>query len=303
MGLPRNHQTYMEFQRSADVAFMSGFEAAESVWPLLADMVPSKSDSESFIWTDGVAKPRKWTGARVVHGLLTRNYRVEHDVYELTVGVPRAAFDDDKLGLYLQEMKEIGESLAQLPDDILEDTLAAAFTTEGPDGQMVIDTDHPNGDGVYPFSNKLTRVLDTQSLDQCSDTFGAIKLPNGRPGKKRMTHLLVPEAYRETGRRLVQMQKLANGADNPNFNRFGLIVVPGWPHDGGAIPWGGVSLTSATRKVLRFFERDKVESVVRADVKDPHVFDFDEIVAGGRWRGSVAWGRPENIVMSDGTMP
>lgn len=125
--------------------FQQGRIAARSqaLWSKVATLVPSATASNEYGWIGDFPKMREWLGDRVVNGVKSHGYTVKNKDFELTIGVPRNAIDDDQYGVYSPMMDEMGRSVEFHPDELVFPLLAAGASTLCYDGQYFYDTDHP----------------------------------------------------------------------------------------------------------------------------------------------------------------
>jgi phage major head subunit gpT-like protein len=124
-------------------AFAAGLGQAKPQYQMLATTVPSTTGSEEYGWLGSFPNMREWLGDRVVHGAKAHGYSIRNKQFELTVGVPRPAIEDDQYGVYTPMMTEMGSAAAAHPDQLVFSLLAAGSSTVCYDGQNFFDTDHP----------------------------------------------------------------------------------------------------------------------------------------------------------------
>ena len=138
-----NHASLATLFTAFKAAFQIGFEGAKSQYLDIATVVPSSTLSNEYSWLGEFPNVREWIGDRHVHGLMSHGYSIRNKDWELTVGVPRNAMDDDQHGLYSAPMTEMGRSVRVHPDQLSFSMLAAGPSTACYDGQYFFDTDHP----------------------------------------------------------------------------------------------------------------------------------------------------------------
>jgi phage major head subunit gpT-like protein len=124
-------------------AFQGGLGQAESQWQQVATTVPSTTGSEEYGWLGSFPNMREWLGDRVINGVKSHGYTIKNRSFELTVGVPREAIEDDQYGVYTPMMQEMGRASAAHPDQLVFGLLAAGTSTLCYDGQNFFDSDHP----------------------------------------------------------------------------------------------------------------------------------------------------------------
>lgn len=141
--------------RAFNSAFKDGFQTVTPQWERVATLVSSTTSEEKYTWLGKTSKFREWVGDRVMQNLKLHDYTIRNKRFENTVTVDRDDIDDDKYGIYNMPMKELGESAAIHPDELVFKMLAVGDSTKCYDGQFFFDTDHPVGlDGaVQSVSN------------------------------------------------------------------------------------------------------------------------------------------------------
>lgn len=131
-----------------NAAFKEGLGSAPAQSAQVAMTVPSSTKEEDYGWLGKFPKMREWLGDRVVHGITAHGYTIKNKPWELTIGVSREDIADDNLGIYAPLFKNMGESVAALPDELVFGLLKAGFATTCYDKQYFFDTDHPALDGT-----------------------------------------------------------------------------------------------------------------------------------------------------------
>ncbi|SAI74573.1 Mu-like prophage major head subunit gpT [Bordetella ansorpii] len=126
-----------------NAAFQAGLDQAESQYLQIATEVPSTTGSEEYGWLGQLPNMREWIGDRVVHGLQEHDYTIKNKPFELTIGVPRTAIDDDQYGIYSPMFTEMGRSVAAHPDQLVFGLLAAGRTALCYDKQPFFSASHP----------------------------------------------------------------------------------------------------------------------------------------------------------------
>lgn len=137
--------------------FQTGLNAAPSLYQQVAMTVTSTTAEEEYGWLGQFPNMREWIGDRVVHGVSSHGYTIRNKPFELTIGVPRTAIEDDTVGLYAPMFQSMGEATATHPDDLVFGLLKEGFSKTCYDGQYFFDTDHP----VLDANGKVTSVANT----------------------------------------------------------------------------------------------------------------------------------------------
>lgn len=124
-------------------AFSGGFAGVTPLYTRVAMVVPSTTGSEEYGWLGLLPKMREWLGDRVVNSIKAHGYSIKNKPFELTIGVPRTAVEDDQYGVFTPLMTELGRSAAENPDDLVFSLLKNGTSEPCYDGQYFFDTDHP----------------------------------------------------------------------------------------------------------------------------------------------------------------
>lgn len=141
----------MEVNRASlagiNTAFNTIFNGAlggvEVTWPKVAMNVPSTTRENDYRWLGKLKGMREWIGDRVVDNVIKDGYKVVNKSFENTVAVDRDDMADDQIGIYNPLVADLGQTAAELPDELVWNLLNDGFTTPCYDGQYFFDTDHP----------------------------------------------------------------------------------------------------------------------------------------------------------------
>lgn len=98
-----------------NAAFKDGLGQAASQHGQIATVVPSTTSAEEYGWLGQLPGLREWLGDRVVHAIGNHGYTIKNKPFELTVGVPRTAIEDDQYGVYTPLMQEMGRAVEAHP--------------------------------------------------------------------------------------------------------------------------------------------------------------------------------------------
>ncbi len=129
--------------------FNQHFQGVEATWNKVAMKVTSTTRDMDYRWMRKLPGMKEWLGQRQVENLAQESYKVVNKSFENTIGVDRDDIEDDQLGVYSPLIADLGQTVAEHPDELIYGLLASAFDTKCFDGQYFIDTDHPvlNADG------------------------------------------------------------------------------------------------------------------------------------------------------------
>lgn len=125
-----------------NAAFKAGLGQAASQYLQIATVVPSTTGSEEYAWLGQLPGLREWLGDRVVHAIGNHGYTIKNKPFELTVGVPRSAIEDDQYGVYTPLMTEMGRAAEAHPDELVFRLLKDGRTALCYDGKPFFSTSH-----------------------------------------------------------------------------------------------------------------------------------------------------------------
>ena len=117
----------------------------------VATVVNSTSRTTRFPWLGQAPMMREWLGERVVKRLQAHSYQITNKRFEMTVGVPVDAIEDDEFGTYAPLFQEMGMSAAEWPNKTVFSFLREdGENAEKPayDGKAFFAVDHDFG-GTY----------------------------------------------------------------------------------------------------------------------------------------------------------
>jgi phage major head subunit gpT-like protein len=286
-----NKSTIMAVFISIKTTFNNAFDAAPSQWQQTAMLVPSGSSQNDYAWLSAFPKMRKWIGDKVIKSLSAFKYTIVNDDWEATVEVDRNDIEDDNLGIYAPQAQMAGFSAKQLPDEIVADLKNNAFVNKCYDGQYFYDTDHAvRGASV---GNKGTAALSGATQAAAAASYGAARTAimsltdeEGRPLAMIPNVLEVPPALEIQGKRLVEMEKLADDTPNPYFKTATLVVNPRLT---STTAW---FLHCTTMPVKPFFyqERKAPVFVEQTDIQADNVFNRKKYKFGAEARAAGGYG-------------
>lgn len=273
--------------------FMDGFENANPQWQEVATKVPSTAASETYAWLGQVPRMRKMEGERVPAKLLEYKYTLVNEEYEASIEVKHTDIKDDQTGKFGPLAKQIGESAAMFPDELIFGTLLPnGFTELCYDGQYFFDTDHPVGNTGTTQSNKGTSAFDATSFAAARLQLLKMKDDQGRPINANPDLLLVlPEDLRSAGEVVVEAEFLAGGQNNLNYKKARMLVSP-WLSDTNN--WYLLN-TNGVVKPFILQEREFIKLEALEEGSEGHFWrKINEY--GTYWRGNAGYGLYQKAV-------
>ena len=261
--------------KNIKTTFNKALGEAKPMWPKLATRVPSTGAQNDYTWIkDGWPRMREWIGDKVVKYLQAASYVIQNKPFEATIGVKRDDIEDDNYGIYSAIAKGHGQAAAAWPDDLVADLYNGAFTTECFDGQYMIDTDHPVGDGTV--SNKGTMALSAATQAAAIASYGAgrtammkLRNDNGRLLNVVPNMLVVPPALEAVANILMNNERLEDGKPNPYKGTAEVVV---WPQLTSDTAWFLIDGSKPLMPVL-FQERKAPKAVEQTNPDSDDVFN------------------------------
>jgi len=175
-------------------------------WSKVATEMPSDTDLETYNWLGEFPRMRAWKGSKIVKDLFTHNYSIKNYDYELTIGVSRNTFEDNKLGLEKARISGMARAAGEYVDYLVFSQLADALSTCY-DGQLFYDTDHSEGNSGTQ-SNKSTSALSATTLKAGLLAMRKFKNDQGLSLDIVADTLVVPPDLEDTALELTKSQLL-----------------------------------------------------------------------------------------------
>lgn len=283
--------------QSARVLFDEGVSSTRTT---LLDNCTMKTTSttaeELYGFLDRVPKLRKWLGPRQVNNLIAQAYKLKNEKFEDTIGIAREHVEDDKIGLYSQRFKRLGQQSKKWPEYLVRDKLQAGKTELCFDGKAFFATDHwqnygkKSGSQANLFTNK---ALSRANFVAVYQAMLALKGADGEPlddfGDE--VCLLVDPSNAETAHQICQGEltvlTAGDGAVTNVVKKWARPVVCSTLANEPGV-W--YLCDTAGERPLIFQERYAPDLILRTNPDDPHVFDMDEFLMGTRARGVAGFG-------------
>lgn len=279
--------------------YKTGFEQAAPTYPDFVVEVPSTGPSETYNLIDGLPQLREWVGERQVQNLKAFDYTLANRDWELTIGVPRNLFMDDRLGLIRPKFQAMGAAARLHPDKLFGELLAAGFSSgKGYDAKVFFSASHPLKTGVQ--SNLVSGALATGTFNEAIQHLRQMKSWQLEPidvfAFGGTLTLVVGPALESTARALVISEFGSAGASNPDFNRAKLRVFNRITDNSWFLGIAGGPLRPFIHQV-----REQPQVVARDQVDDDCVFERGEVQYGCNGRWEMGYGLYQLIVGSAGT--
>lgn len=275
--------------------FNKAFEAQKPIYEQIATVTPSTTDAETYAWLGDIPNMREWIGDREVQNLSGSDYTIKNKDFELTVGVPRNAIEDDKIGLYNPSIQMLGQSAALHPDQLVFALLKDGFTEKCYDGEPFFSTAHKVG--KKNVSNKGTAKLSMEAYIAARAAIMSLTNSKGQPLGLVPDTLVVPPALDATARDILIADQI-NGTKNTMQGTATPLMAPQLAGNDSA--WF-LLCTKRPIKPLIYQQRKAAKFVAKTDEKDDNVFFSNKYIYGVDSRGNAGFGFWQMAYGSDGS--
>lgn len=275
--------------------FNKAFEAQKPIYEQIATVTPSTTDAETYAWLGDIPNMREWIGDREVQNLSGSDYAIKNKDFELTVGVPRNAIEDDKIGLYNPSIQMLGQSAALHPDQLVFTLLKDGFADKCYDGEPFFSTTHKVG--KKNVSNKGTAKLSMEAYIAARAAIMSLTNSKGQPLGLIPDTLVVPPALDATARDILIADQI-NGTKNTMQGTATPLMAPQLAGNDSA--WF-LLCTKRPIKPLIYQQRKAAKFVAKTDEKDDNVFFSNKYLYGVDSRGNAGFGFWQMAYGSDGS--
>ena len=216
--------------------FTKSLQEVTTDWNKIATELPSNTDTESYSWLGAIPRMRQWQGDKQVKGLNASNFSIQNVDYEVSLGVDRNTYEDDKIGIVKPRIMDMAYEAAEYMDYLVFSAIAAGFATnKSYDGVYFFSASHSTG-ASGTQSNLDTTALNATQLKSNLTAIRKFKDDQGKVLNVRGDTLLVPPDLENTALELVKSDLLivsglasttsASYAPNTNIlSKLGLEVL------------------------------------------------------------------------------
>lgn len=275
--------------------FNKAFQEQKPQYETIATVTPSTTDTETYAWLGDIPGMREWLGEREIQNLSSSDYTIKNKDFELTVGIPRNAIEDDKLGLYNASIQMLGQSAAKHPDTLVFSLLPGGFSDLCYDKKAFFATDHKVGKKT--FSNKGTAKLAMDSYSAARSSIMSITDAKGNPLNLIPDKLVVPPQLESKAREIL-LADIVNSTTNTMKGTAEPIVSTQLAGNPNA--WY-LLCTSMPIKPLIYQNRKNAKFVSKTQETDDNVFFENKYIYGVDSRGNAGYGFWQMAYGSDGS--
>lgn len=227
--------------RGLTTKFDLGVEKAAPFYPEIATTLPSQGADEAYAMLGAMPGVREWLGDRQFATLRAGQFTIANKLWESSVAVEKTDIEDDRLGMYVPVLQDLGDEAAHHPDELLFSLMMNGESQLCFDGQYFFDTDHAWGDSGTQ-SNNLTYTAATGTTPTEAEFRGAyhaaraamlgFKRDNGkyfiRPTVKpfRKLLLLVPPTMEEVANQAINKTFVNSGESNIVLDKPVIVASP-----------------------------------------------------------------------------
>ena len=276
--------------------FSKALSEVSPAYEQIATIVPSTTDTETYAWLGDIPGMREWAGDREINNLSSADYSIKNKDFELTIGLPRNAIEDDKIALYRPSVEMLGQSAAMHPDELVFDLLAGGFANKCYDGKSFFATDHRVG--KYGVSNRTTEKLSMDAYVAARSAIMSFTNSKGRPLNLVPNLLVVAPALEKEALDILVADQIS-GTKNSMAGTAKPLVAPQLAgHDSA---WY-LLCTQRPIKPIIFQRRQPPKFVSLTNETDENVFMRKQYLYGVDERCNVGYGFWQMAYGSDGTV-
>ena len=286
-----NQQSLQGLYVGFSTLFNKAFTSYKPTWEKIATKVTSKTGGENYKWLGLLPKMREWIGDRQVNNLAASDYTIKNKDFELTVAIPRNDVEDDNIGLYAPVVSGMGQSAAELPEELVYGLLKVGFTAICYDGKPFFAASHKGG------SNKGTAKLSVDAYANARASMMSLKDVNGKSLNIVPNVLVVPPALEGMARKILMADQI-DGSTNTMKGTAELVVHP---YLAGADTSWYLLCTTNPVKPLIYQERKAPQFTPMTNPSDTNVFYNKEFVYGVDSRSNAGYTLWQLAYGSDGS--
>jgi len=275
--------------------FNQALDSQQPLYEQIATVTPSTTDTETYAWLGDIPGMREWIGDREIQNLSGSDYSIKNKDFELTVGVPRNAIEDDKVGIYKPSIQMLGQAAALHPDELVFELLAKGFTALCYDGKPFFSTSHKVGKNNV--SNMGTAKLSKEAYIAARTGIMSLTNSKGRPLNLIPNLLVVPPALEADALDILVADQI-NGTKNTMAGTAKPLVVPQLA--GSDTAWYLLCTNKPIRPLI-YQMRQKAKFVSLTAETDNNVFMRKEYLYGADNRGNAGFGFWQMAFGSDGS--
>ncbi len=138
-----NAANLLTLSTAISTAFNTSLIGTETTYMRVAMEVHSTGKANTYPKLSELPGMREWIGDRVINRLDMSAFTLLNRKFENTIAIAVDHIEDDEYGFYSNIAGDLGQTAAELPDDLVWEQLQKGFDTTHFDGQFFFDADHP----------------------------------------------------------------------------------------------------------------------------------------------------------------
>ena len=264
------------------------------LYPEIATVTPSTTDTETYAWLGDIPGMREWIGEREIQNLTASEYTINNKSYEATIGIDRDVIEDDRIRLWSSNISALAQNAAKNPDKLIFRLLAEGFTSKCFDGKPFFSDAHKTGGKTVSNMSHAKLSLDAYIAARAS--MMSLTNSKGEPLALVPDKLVVPPALEKEARDIL-VADFINGTKNTMQGTAKPLVAPQLAgHDSA---WFLLCTTQPVKPLI-YQERKKPKFVSKTNETDDNVFMSKQFLYGVDARGNAGYGFWQMAYGSDG---
>ena len=264
------------------------------LYPEIATVTPSTTDTETYAWLGDIPGMREWIGEREIQNLTASEYTIKNKSYEATIGIDRDVIEDDRIRLWSSNISALAQNAAKNPDKLIFRLLAEGFTSKCFDGKPFFSDAHKTGGKTVSNMSHAKLSLDAYIAARAS--MMSLTNSKGEPLALVPDKLVVPPALEKEARDIL-VADFINGTKNTMQGTAKPLVAPQLAgHDSA---WFLLCTTQPVKPLI-YQERKKPKFVSKTNDTDDNVFMSKQFLYGVDARGNAGYGFWQMAYGSDG---
>ena len=264
------------------------------LYPEIATVTPSTTDTETYAWLGDIPGMREWIGEREIQNLTASEYTINNKSYEATIGIDRDVIEDDRIRLWSSNISALAQNAAKNPDKLIFQLLADGFTAKCFDGKPFFSDAHKTGGKTVSNMSHAKLSLDAYIAARAS--MMSLTNSKGEPLALVPDKLVVPPALEKEARDIL-VADFINGTKNTMQGTAKPLVAPQLAgHDSA---WFLLCTTQPVKPLI-YQERKKPKFVSKTNETDDNVFMSKQFLYGVDARGNAGYGFWQMAYGSDG---
>jgi len=205
---------------SIKATFFEEYDKLTSQWQKVATEVPSTSDSETYAWLGAVPSVREFIDERQIKAMSQYTYSIKNKTWESTLGVERAAIEDDKWGQIKIRIQGLARACVKHQESLVFGMFLNGFTTTCYSGDYFFADTHTDASPTSAGDNKNTAALTALNLQAAITQMRKFTNDVGDPLDVVPDTLIVPPDLEWTAREILNSAYNADATSAHQYSQF-----------------------------------------------------------------------------------